>query len=106
MPKCTVQGCNVKGCVGPDELRRFADWHDLADHLGEETIVTFVNRFAEIADEYMKLKERAEANKQYHQRNQEKKRLLLRAAKTLLSPDEILELERRGAEAAAKKAGH
>lgn len=89
--KCTE--CDNPQCEGPDSLRKFANWADLASHLSEEVILGCVNKLAEIGDEYLRLKDRENSQKVYHRKHQLKRKLALQMAKRMLDPDELKRLE-------------
>lgn len=92
---CSAPGCTRKSCPGLGELRHFDDWHDLIDHLSEEDILTYVNRLAEILDDYMVLKERDGEHKLRMKSYNIQKRMLINAAKEQLLPDELEAIVKR-----------
>src|SRR5438128_12686687 len=97
------EACSDPKCAGADTLRVFRDWHDLADHLSEETIVAYVNELAAMKPRYEELSERQEAQKLYHRKHQAKRAALLRAAREVLAPDELRALDREALRTALRR---
>ena len=92
-PTTRCEACSDPECKGPEALRVFRDWNDLAEHLSEETIVGFVNELALLKPRAELAIERAEAQKLYHRKHQAKRAALLRAAREVLAPDELRALD-------------
>lgn len=83
---CTV--CDNPDCDGKlNELRHFTSWRDLSEHLDEETIVTFINRFAQIADEYMELHAAAHTQRLKRQAYQQERNALIQYAKRKMAEE-------------------
>jgi len=89
-----------------DKLRRFADWEDLVNDEEIDDVETqVVEWLAELRNyrlhiaswwqELEILRERAEKQKRYHRRQQEKNKILQKIAREQLAPDEIAALARQ-----------
>lgn len=80
--------CNDTHCEGVNKLRQFATWEDLSAHLSEQKILEYVNALAAW---------RADQKTQHRKYNL-KRRMLEKAARELLDPDELALIERQAAE--------
>lgn len=75
--KC--QQCEAEGCPGPERLRQFANWADLVDHVGEETLLRWVNHYDQM------INARNSSGKRYRVKQQ----ILAKVAASYLDKDEL-----------------
>ena len=83
MPKHTKHECAQPDCEGPGKLRQFLDWHDLDDHANRETILKWVNHYAQM------IEARDSSGAKYRKKQQ----LMAQLAKRVLDPDELERIE-------------
>jgi len=75
--KC--QECDDPTCPGPERLRHYANWNDLVDHVGEETLVRWVNHYDQL------INSRNQSGKRYRVKQQ----ILAKVAEKYLDRDEL-----------------
>jgi hypothetical protein len=83
--------CEDESCPGPDKLRHFATWDDLAAHAGEETLLRWVNHYQQM------IEARDSAGRKYRVKQQ----ILAKVAQKYLDQDELDRVEQLAMEKGA-----